>query len=822
MAKGNRDGVELAPALRHDRRRALRQFGAQPVHLAELLQERLVRLDALRQRDPRGADVGGEGEHFRQRDRAAERMGVVNRELAEMQRATRIIERVERGLAGIQRHRQRQRLEGRTHFEHAGGQAVDTVGVVRLLRIVRIEIRQRHQRHDLAGPDVGDEAGGGLGLVLFLRLQELIAQRVLDAQIDRQFHRPLQPVGGKAGAVQIGQTVIVQPLLHAGDALVVDVDQADQMRDRRAGGIDALVLAQEPDAGNAEAVDVLLLLRRDFALQPDKALARRQPLAHFAGVEIRQRRGQKLDRLVLVDDAARLAEQARRLDVGGQHLAVAVDDIGPCGRDRILRRGAARAVAVGADGKHHQASGEDGVDGGECQDRKPDAGAGLGGAIDIAPVEQAADQPLPPRLRGLVLVLVSARSVIADLPADLPLICRRGNRAGHGPRVGGRLDGVDHRADRVGSARLCKARRPLGQILQAVVLRGVQRLQPEMAIGEALQPQRRIELGPFRAQRRDRIALLADFRVQAQHALDARGRFHLDPVNIGRREDQHADDEKVDDAHGQPPLITSASTGHAGSSPAACAGAAVRSAGAQLCRTRARIGGNFGVAGRNRALGQDLEARCRLRHLGQMPRAAAGLAARVEEILDDAVFQRMKRHHDQPAARLQHALRGRERQMQLVELGVDENPQTLERPRRRMNFVRLGMNHLGDDIGQRLRGRDRRFLARGDDGAGDGARIAFLAEDVDDVGEIGLGGLRHHIRRGRAVMAHPHVERAAEPERKAALGLIELHRGDADVHHDAVDAHRRPARRRPRRDWRSDLRPGSAGRRRDRPDRTRR
>ena len=104
-----------------------------------------------------------------------------------------------------------------------------------------------------------------------------------------------------------------------------------------------------------------------------------------------------------------------------------------------------------------------------------------------------------------------------------------------------------------------------------------------------------------------------------------------------------------------------------------------------------------------------------------------------------------------------------------------------------MNFVRLGAHHLADDIGQRLRGRDRRFLARRDDGARDGARMTLLAEDIDDVGEIGLGGLRDHIRRGRAVMAHPHVERAAEPEREAALGLVELHRGNADVHHDAVD-----------------------------------
>ena len=68
--------------------------------------------------------------------------------------------------------------------------------------------------------------------------------------------------------------------------------------------------------------------------------------------------------------------------------------------------------------------------------------------------------------------------------------------------------------------------------------------------------------------------------------------------------------------------------------------------------------------------------------------------------------------------------------------------------------------------------------------------MTLFAEDIDDVGEIGLGGLRNDIRRGRPVMAHPHVERAAEPEREAALGLVELHRGNADVHHDAIDGGR--------------------------------
>src|SRR5262249_8608317 len=37
---------------------------------------------------------------------------------------------------------------------------------------------------------------------------------------------------------------------------------------------------------------------------------------------------------------------------------------------------------------------------------------------------------------------------------------------------------------------------------------------------------------------------------------------------------------------------------------------------------------------------------------------------------------------------------------------------------------------------------------------------------------------------------HPHVERSIVAERKSASGLVELHRGDANVHDDAVDLRR--------------------------------
>jgi hypothetical protein len=84
---------------------------------------------------------------------------------------------------------------------------------------------------------------------------------VLHAQIDRELDRLLQAVGGEARHVQVGKAAGIEPFLDAGDALVVDIDVADDVRDHRAVRIDALVLGQEADAGNPELVDLLLLLR---------------------------------------------------------------------------------------------------------------------------------------------------------------------------------------------------------------------------------------------------------------------------------------------------------------------------------------------------------------------------------------------------------------------------------------------------------------------------------------------------------------------------------------------------------------------------------
>jgi hypothetical protein len=221
---------------------------------------------------------------------------------------------------------------------------------------------------------------------------------VLHAQVDRELHRLLQAVGRKPDRVQRGEPVAVEPLLDAGDALIVDVDEADQVRDLGAVGIGALVLVEKADARNAEPVDLLLLLRADLAPQPgEAALAVAETLAHFLGVEVRHDGGQQLHRLVDVDQPFRLAEQRGRAYVGRQHLAVAIEDVGPRGGDGVARADTPRAVAVRRQRVEHQAARDDGEDRREGDHRETDAGARLGLPVGLA-VEHRAEHAAAPRL----------------------------------------------------------------------------------------------------------------------------------------------------------------------------------------------------------------------------------------------------------------------------------------------------------------------------------------------------------------------------------------------------------------------------------------
>ena len=119
----------------------------------------------------------------------------------------------------------------------------------------------------------------------------------------------------------------VEPLLHAGNALIVDVDVADHMRDFGTARIIALVLVQKADAGQTLFVDRALLLSRDVALEPNEAALGRETLAEFGRVEIGQLGSEEFDRFIDVDQPARFGIERGHAHVGRQDFAVAIENV---------------------------------------------------------------------------------------------------------------------------------------------------------------------------------------------------------------------------------------------------------------------------------------------------------------------------------------------------------------------------------------------------------------------------------------------------------------------------------------------------------------
>ena len=119
--------------------------------------------------------------------------------------------------------------------------------------------------------------------------EKLVAERMRRLEVEGEPDR-LQAGGidSEARDMRIGQALLIEIFLHAGDADVILVDEPDHVRADRSVRINPLVLRQEADARQAEMKDFRLLLRRDLALDPDEALFRSQPLAQLLRVDVRE------------------------------------------------------------------------------------------------------------------------------------------------------------------------------------------------------------------------------------------------------------------------------------------------------------------------------------------------------------------------------------------------------------------------------------------------------------------------------------------------------------------------------------------------------
>ena len=162
-------------------------------------------------------------------------------------------------------------------------------------------------------------------------------------------------------------------------------------------------------------------------------------------------------------------------------------------------------------------------------------------------------------------------------------------------------------------------------------------------------------------------------------------------------------------------------------------------------------------------------------------------AARGEELFDDTVFQGMERDHGEASARPEDSLGGMERLDEFAQFVVHGDAQPLERPGGRMDSAGgIRPDHARHDLGERRRGLDRAFPPGLDDGAGHRPRAALLAVMVDDVGQRRLLGAIDKVGGALAGALHAHVQGPIVAEREAAVGLVDLHRGDADIEDDGV------------------------------------
>ena len=147
----------------------------------------------------------------------------------------------------------------------------------------------------------------------------------------------------------------------------------------------------------------------------------------------------------------------------------------------------------------------------------------------------------------------------------------------------------------------------------------------------------------------------------------------------------------------------------------------------------------------------------------------------------------MKGDDGQLAARLQRPLCRHQAFGQLGEFGIHGYADRLKAAGRRMDLAGLGARQTArDDLGQVQRGGDRRGGAGRDDCTRNPSRGALFAIVVQDIGQRFLGRAVDQISGAFAVLAHAHVQRAILGKGKPARRLIQLHRRDAKVQHNAV------------------------------------
>ena len=144
----------------------------------------------------------------------------------------------------------------------------------------------------------------------------------------------------------------------------------------------------------------------------------------------------------------------------------------------------------------------------------------------------------------------------------------------------------------------------------------------------------------------------------------------------------------------------------------------------------------------------------------------------------------MERNDREPPARLEILLGGAEHRRKLAELVVDRDADGLKAPLGGVLLLaqRRGGHRRADEICQLQRGFDGLFRAVRTDLLCDGGRVALLAVFIENAFELLIADGIDQLARGVArALVHTHIERRVLLIGKAAGGIVELRRGNAEV-----------------------------------------
>ena len=226
------------------------------------------------------------------------------------------------------------------------------------------------------------DADGALGAHLGHAVRQGLLERRLHLEVEREPER----LAGLLGVAQAG----VEHLLDAGGAdhlgglhaLAAVAGAAEDVGGERAVRVEPRLARAEHEAGLAEIVDELALLGGDRALDPEEAAAVAEAGEQVVGVEVGEDLGERGGGAGGVDHLARLGVERGGDDVGREHRAVAVDDLGALGEDR-RRAGAGARLDRQRGGEQRHAPGDhrEGEDEADPEQEQPGLGAGALGPL---------------------------------------------------------------------------------------------------------------------------------------------------------------------------------------------------------------------------------------------------------------------------------------------------------------------------------------------------------------------------------------------------------------------------------------------------------